>query len=91
MSALEFLILNILKYMEVYRPQEVFSFNFPSNAVRIMSGDRFLSRVMTIFIKTYFYKLSRTQACGGGGGGGGGGVFTMVNIGSPIYNIFALL
>ena len=27
-----------------------FSFNFPSNGVRIMSGDLFLTRVMTIFI-----------------------------------------
>ena len=30
-----------------------FSFDFPSNAVRVMSGDLFLTLVMTIFIKTY--------------------------------------
>ena len=30
-----------------------FSSNYPSNAVRIMSGDPFLTRVMTNFIKTY--------------------------------------
>ena len=30
-----------------------FLMKFPSNAVRIMSGDAFLTRVMTIFIKTY--------------------------------------
>ena len=30
-----------------------FSWNFPSNGVRIMSGDPFLTRVMTISIKTY--------------------------------------
>ena len=38
-----------------------FSLNFPSNAVRIMSGDRFVSRIMTIFIKTHLYKLRRTH------------------------------
>ena len=30
-----------------------FSSNFPSNAVGIMSGDHFLTRVMTIYIKAY--------------------------------------
>ena len=38
-----------------------FSLNFPSNAVRIMFGDRFLSGVKRIFIKTHFYKLRRTH------------------------------
>ena len=49
---------NIEKF-EVYRGLQApggissfFSSNFPSNAVRIMSGDPFLTRVMTIFIKT---------------------------------------
>ena len=32
-----------------------FSSNFPSNAVRIMAADPFLTRVMTIFIKTYIF------------------------------------
>ena len=32
-----------------------FSSNFPSNAVRIMSGDPFLTRVLTIFINTYIF------------------------------------
>ena len=45
-----------------------FSTNFPSNAVRIMSGDPFLSRVMTIFIKTYiFVKMREGQRRGGKG------------------------
>ena len=52
-------------FLRVDRPREVshllFSLNFPSNAVRIMSGDRFLSRVMTMFIKTHFYKRRRTH------------------------------
>ena len=39
-----------------------------------MSGDAFLTRVMTIFIKhTSTNSDAHTQACGGGGGGGGGG------------------
>ena len=33
-----------------------FSSNFPSNAVRIMSGDAFLIPVMTIFIKNKFWR-----------------------------------
>ena len=32
-----------------------FSSKFPSNGVRIMSGDPFLNRVMTIFIKTSIF------------------------------------
>jgi len=32
-----------------------FSSNFLSNGVRIMSGDVFLTQVMTIFIKTYIF------------------------------------
>ena len=44
---------------EVYKSREVshpfFSSNFPSNAVRIMSGDAFLTRAMTIFIKTHIF------------------------------------
>ena len=35
------------------RISSFFSSNFPSNAVRIMSGDLFLTLVMTIFIKAY--------------------------------------
>ena len=38
---------------EVYKSQDVSFFvssNFPSNAVRIMSGELFLIRVMTIFV-----------------------------------------
>ena len=42
---------------EVYKSRGVshflFSSNFPSNAVGIMSGDPFLTRVMTTSIKTY--------------------------------------
>ena len=34
----------------------LFSLNFPSNAVRIMSGVPFLIRVMTIFVKTWFFR-----------------------------------
>ena len=33
------------------------SLNFPSNAVRIMSGDPFLTRVMTIFIKVTIWDI----------------------------------
>ena len=36
-----------------------FSSNFPSNAVGIMSGDPFLTRVMTIFIKAYIFVKGR--------------------------------
>ena len=57
-----------IEYFEVYGGLQAlggissfFSLNFPSNAVRIMSGDRFVSRVMTIFIKTHFYKIRRTH------------------------------
>ena len=35
-----------------------FSSNFPSNAVRIMSGDQFLSRVMTIFINVTILEIN---------------------------------
>ena len=57
-----------IEYFEVYGGLQApggissfFSLNFPSDAGRIMSGHRFLSRVMTIFIKTHFYKLRRTH------------------------------
>ena len=44
---------------EFYKSREVshpfVSSNFPLNAVRIMSGDPFLTRAMTIFIKTYIF------------------------------------
>ena len=44
---------------EVYKFPEGISFfsssHFPSNAAGIMSGDPFLTRVMTIFIKTYIF------------------------------------
>ena len=58
-----------IEYVEVYGGLQAlasissfFPLNFPSNAVRIMSGDRFVSsQVMTIFIKTHFYKLRRTH------------------------------
>ena len=33
----------------------LFLSNFPSNAVRIMSGDLFLTRVMTILMKTNIF------------------------------------
>ena len=55
-----------------------FSLNFPSNAVRIMSGDLFLTRVMTIFINVYILEiiarsiarsLARSLARVGGVGG----------------------
>ena len=43
----------------IHKSREVshfcFSSNFPSNGVRIISGDLFLTRVMTIFIKTYIF------------------------------------
>ena len=49
-----------IEYFEVYgglhAPGGISSFvslSFPSNAVRIMSGDPFLTRVMMIFMKTY--------------------------------------
>ena len=42
---------------EVYKSRQVshpfFSSNFLSNAVGIMSGDPFLTQVMTMFIKAY--------------------------------------
>ena len=45
-----------------------FSSNFPSSAVRIMSGDPFLTQVMTIFIKTYsFVKVREGKERGGKG------------------------
>ena len=57
-----------IEYFEVYGGLQALggisssvSLIFPSNAVRIMSGDRFLSRVLTILIKTHFYKLRRTH------------------------------
>ena len=40
-----------------------FSRNFLSNAVRIMSGDPFLTRVMTIFINVYILEnIARSLA-----------------------------
>ena len=49
-----------IEYFEVYGELQAlggisvcFSLNFLSNVVRIMSGDQFLTRVMTISIKTY--------------------------------------
>ena len=49
-----------VEYLEVYgglqAPGGISSFfspNFLSNAVRIMSGDQLLTRVMTMFIKIY--------------------------------------
>ena len=45
-------------YGGLWTPGGISSFsssNFPSNAVRIMSGDAFLTRVMTILIKTYIF------------------------------------
>ena len=51
----------IIEYFEVYGGLQapgdsfLFSLNFPSNAVRIMSGDAFFTRVMTIFIKTHIF------------------------------------
>ena len=51
-----------IKYFECIRGLQIpggissfFSSKFPSNAVRIMSGDPFLSRVMTIFVKKYIF------------------------------------
>ena len=38
-----------------------FSSNFPSNGTRIMSEDPFLTRVMTIFIKTYIFIKGREE------------------------------
>ena len=44
------------------------SSDFPSNAVGIMSGDPFLTRVMSIFIKTYiFVKVREGKGRGGKG------------------------
>ena len=69
-----------LEANEVYKSLEVshpfFSSNFPSNAVRIMSGDPFLTRVMTIFIKTYIFVKVRE-------GRGGEGREGRVKNGSP--------
>ena len=51
-----------IENFDVYRGLQIpggissfFSSNFPSNAVAIMSGDPFLTQVMTIFIKTYIF------------------------------------
>ena len=51
-----------IEYFEVYGGLQApggissfFSSNFPSKAGRIMSGDPFLTRVMTIFITTYIF------------------------------------
>ena len=73
-----------------------FSLNFPSNAVRIMSGDQFLTRVMTIFIKTHFYKLRRTHrravvavvAAARGRRGGGGGWGWHGGHGGMVFHIY---
>ena len=49
---------NFDAYRCLWGPEGISSFfsaNFPSNGVRIMSGDLFLIRVMTIFIKTYIF------------------------------------
>ena len=51
-------ILNIFKHMRLQIPGGISSFfssTFPSNGIRIMSGDLFLTRVMTIFIKTHIF------------------------------------
>ena len=51
-----------------------FSSNFRSNGVRIMSGDQFVTRVMTIFIKTYiFVKVREGKGRKGREGKGKGG------------------
>ena len=45
---------------EVCKSQDISSFvssNFPSNAVRVMSGNLFLTRVMTIFINVYILEI----------------------------------
>ena len=42
-----------------------FSSNFTSNVVIIMSGDKFLTRVMTIFVKTYIFVKVREGRKGG--------------------------
>ena len=60
MSALKFPIFKNSNHMGVYGPREVshfFSPNFLSKAVRIMSGDLFLTRVMTIFINVYILEI----------------------------------
>ena len=51
-----------IEYFEIYEGLQArggisffISSNFTSNVVRIMSGDLFLARVMTIFVKTYIF------------------------------------
>ena len=51
-----------IEYFDVYGSLQApggissfFSSNFPSNGARIMSGDPFLTRGMTIFIKAYIF------------------------------------
>ena len=76
MSALKFLILNILKYMEVCRLREVSHFFL----VKFLVEYRQSHAWGPIFVPSYdhFYKFTllqtqtHPQACGGGGGGGGG-------------------
>ena len=64
----------------------MFSLNFPSNAVIIMSGDIFLTRVMTIFIKTYIFVKVREAGEGKEGKGREGGRKDMVaNNGRTFY------
>ena len=67
-------ILKKMKHMRSPIPGGISSFfssNFPSNAVRIMSGDPCLTRVMTIFTKTYiFVKVREGKGRGGREGKG---------------------
>ena len=52
-----------IEYFEVYGGLQIpggisfFSSIFPSNAVRIMSGNLFLTRVMTIYINVYILEI----------------------------------
>ena len=53
-----------IEYFEVYGGLQIpggitsfFSSSFPSKAVRIMSGNLFLTRVMTIFINVYILEI----------------------------------